>query len=59
MKNLNVLISDNSNHAVADAKAKDWVNTLLACQNNGSTPIAVVATQVQLNELRILSLIHI
>lgn len=53
MKKLNVIISDDSNHAADGSQAKQWLDTLLTCQNNDGTPTALVASQAQLNVLRL------
>ena len=53
MRKIDVTISNNSDHAVADSQVEKWLETLLACQNDGDTTLAVVATHVQLNELRL------
>ncbi|CAH7422624.1 hypothetical protein VCHA53O466_50409 [Vibrio chagasii] len=47
MKNVTVVISDNSKHAVADAKVQEWCESFLLHDT------AYVATSLMFNELRI------
>ncbi len=47
MKKINVVISNDNNHAVTDCNARDWYLSL----NDGDT--AFVSTGIMLNELRL------
>lgn len=53
MKQFNVIYSTEQQHAVADAKVIDWYADLLHAADEGNVVDVHVATNTQLNELRI------